>query len=339
MIILADALQTLLDLSPVPLPAAVAPEATPVAALTPAERRLWSAAGRGGRPLRVEVAAPAPLAFWSHAVLVGEAERSQYDALRGLGDLVGDLGGGVACLAGHGRGFHGHRGRTWQAVRGNLHLSAACAPGLDARACGLALTALPAVATIESLLAVARWRERPALKWVNDVIASGRKVAGVLTATQSARGRVTALVVGVGLNVARAPAVPPGLFVPAVGALPELVQPPAPPLPQCLAALLERLAGWIRRTGVDGPAPLLDAYRRHSLVVGREVLVWEEGLPEDATREALPEPVRRGRVIGIDDDLALRLEGQAEPVRRGRLVLVATGERDAAGPAPDESHA
>jgi len=56
---------------------------------------------------------------------------------------------------------------------------------------GLAL--LDAIATINGL--------RGDLKWPNDVLISGRKVAGILAETQAAGGRLRYVVVGIGLNV------------------------------------------------------------------------------------------------------------------------------------------
>lgn len=40
------------------------------------------------------------------------------------------------------------------------------------------------------------------VKWPNDVLANGRKLAGILVESQLTNGRVAALIVGVGLNVA-----------------------------------------------------------------------------------------------------------------------------------------
>ena len=59
---------------------------------------------------------------------------------------------------------------------------------------------------------------------------------------------------------------------------------------------------------------LLDDYRRRCTVLGRPVAIHEDA-PEG--RE-----VARGRVAGITDDLALRLDGREEPVRGGRLIEI-----------------
>ncbi|HSD52290.1 MAG TPA: biotin--[acetyl-CoA-carboxylase] ligase, partial [Candidatus Methylomirabilis sp.] len=41
----------------------------------------------------------------------------------------------------------------------------------------------------------------PRLKWPNDVLVDGKKVAGILTETASLEGRVSYVVVGIGINV------------------------------------------------------------------------------------------------------------------------------------------
>jgi biotin-(acetyl-CoA carboxylase) ligase len=48
------------------------------------------------------------------------------------------------------------------------------------------------------------------VKWPNDILVRGRKLAGVLTESSSSSGRVDWVVVGIGVNVAVAPATSPG---------------------------------------------------------------------------------------------------------------------------------
>jgi hypothetical protein len=76
----------------------------------------------------------------------------------------------------------------------------------------------------------------------------------------------------------------------------------------------------------DGPGPLLDAYRDASLVIGREVCVFEESedgeIPAGGRSAALlPGGVLRGTVRGIAADLSLILEGVETPVASGRVAF------------------
>jgi biotin-[acetyl-CoA-carboxylase] ligase BirA-like protein len=326
MIVLADSPLSARELAPIDLGDAAAAAVT-IDALSPHEAELWRIAGCGARVVRYEREAPSALAYFSHAVVVDAASGSQFDALRS--PAWNPRGGtpAVACVAGTGSGFHGHRGRAWATAPGNLHLSLACDPELDVAPCGLALTALPAVAVVETLATLGPWRGAPAIKWVNDVWIAGRKVGGVLTATHALRGRQTRLVLGIGLNVARAPAVVADRFVPMVGALPELALGRPPSLRACFAGVLTRVAAWLARLRAEGPAALLDAYRATSLVIGQDVEIWAEEPLAHGRAAQTAEPLYRGKVVGIDDDLALRLADQPEPVRRGRLALPRAGSR------------
>ncbi len=73
---------------------------------------------------------------------------------------------------------------------------------------------LPVVALVDAVRAVTGGALRPGIKWVNDVLVDGRKIGGVLTSTQTQGDRVSAVLLGIGLNVATAPPVPPTPFVP-----------------------------------------------------------------------------------------------------------------------------
>ena len=119
---------------------------------------------------------------------------------------------------------------------------------LPAAAFAPLLPALPAVAVAEAVAALGQGQLSPGIKWVNDVLLSERKVAGVLTALRTHRGQITAVVLGVGLNVTEVPEVP--VDVAAVkptslrAALPQRVPTLEMVLEAVLAALARRLSTW-----------------------------------------------------------------------------------------------
>lgn len=293
--------------------ALLAPVAPPAAApVVAAAREVWRAIAGPADPVAGAFADD----FWRAACVVRQAGASQFDALRTLLAAGFRPPGPLFTLAGEGRGFHGQRGRDWAAAPGNLHLCAALLPsGLPAEQ-ALALTMLPAVAAVDALGTLGGGAARPGIKWVNDILLDGRKVGGVLTAAQSLDGGVGWAVLGIGLNVAVAPPVPPTPFVPAVGCL--ATWRPGLALRDVLAALLRAIARRSRELEREGPAPLLAAYRAASVIIGRPVSVW----PEEADG-AVPSggPRARGVVRAIHGDLSLELAGVPEPVRSGRLVL------------------
>lgn len=290
-----------------------------VDSLPASDRALWRALGAGDRLWRGPGSDPGPPGYWSRALIVAEAPRSQFDALREL--LAGglDLPGPTACAALSGRGFHGQRDRPWLAAPGNLHLCAAIPePGLPARDAG-SLTMLPAVALVEAVRATTGERLRPGIKWVNDVLLDGRKIGGVLTATQTQGDNVRSVLVGIGLNVSTTPSVPSTPFVPSVGSLAEAGS--RVTWADACAGVLSALGRWMTQIARAGPAALLDAYRDASLVVGREVCVFEESTDGQATAGSRPSPRLRGIVRGIAPDLSLLLEGVETPVASGRLAF------------------
>ncbi len=289
-------------------------------ALPPADRALWRALGGGERPWRGTARDPGPPGFWTRAVVVADAPSSQFDALR-VALVAGlELAGPTACLALTGRGFRGQRGRPWATAPGNLHLCAVLPdPGVAAREAG-SLPMLPAVALADAIRTMSGGSVRPGIKWVNDVLVDGRKVGGVLTATQTRGDRVDAILLGIGLNVATAPPVPPTPFVPAVSCLAAAGV--AVTWADAASAVLSALARRAVELARDGPKTLLEAYRGASVVVGREVCVLPDPEPSGETPiEAPPSPARRGIVRGIAADLSLILEGVETPVASGRLAF------------------
>ena len=290
-----------------------------VNSLLEADQALWRALGSGARVWRSEGRDPGPAGLWSRALIVAEAPASQFDTLRErLGSGLA-LSGPTACLALSGRRFHGQRGRPWVAAPGNLHLCAVFpSPSLAARD-ALSATMLPAVALVDAVRAMIGGSRRPGIKWVNDVLLDERKIGGVLTATQTQGDRLSLVLLGIGLNVARSPPVPPTPFVPAVGCLAEAGAEVtlADAFDSVLAALGQRYADLVSH----GPEGLLEAYRHASLVIGREVCLWEESLGEATPEGPWPPPFLRGTVRGIAPDLSLILEGSPTPVRKGRLAF------------------
>jgi biotin-(acetyl-CoA carboxylase) ligase len=291
-------------------PVATSAEASEVATA----RAVWQAIGGLGEPSTGVFADD----FWHCACVVKEAAASQFDALRALLATGFRPPGPLFTLAGEGRGFHGQCGRTWAAAPGNLHLCAALSPADLPAEHVLALTMLPAVAAVDAIAGLGGGAGCAGIKWVNDVVLDGRKVGGVLTAAQTLGGRVGWAVLGIGLNVAVAPDVPPTPFVPAVGCLASYRS--GLPLREVLAALLRALAQRCRELELEGPAPLLAAYRAASVIIGHPVSVW----PEEADGlDAFGRPRARGIVQAINGDLSLTLAGEPEPVRSGRLVIEA----------------
>jgi BirA family biotin operon repressor/biotin-[acetyl-CoA-carboxylase] ligase len=169
---------------------------------------------------------------------------------------------GTLVTAGEQHSGRGRQGRTWSAPPGRALLLS------------LVLRDPPALLPLAAALAVAEVAgPDAAIKWPNDVLVDGRKVAGILAEGRPHEGWA---VLGIGLNVAlRVEELPAELHETAgtLGLEPADLE---PTLARLLAALERALA-------LDAGA-LLKAYRARDALAGREV-AWAGG---------------HGRAAGID---------------------------------------
>ena len=122
------------------------------------------------------------------------------------------------------------------------------------------------------------------IKWPNDVLAGGRKVAGILTELAADPDRVQWVVLGVGVNVNAEPSdFPEELRAIATSIAAERKE----PVPRALfaAALLGTLEGWLDRHAREGFAPVREAWRALSGTLGREVRVSQGGVEQEGVAE------------------------------------------------------
>jgi len=265
--------------------------------------------------------------FWDQLFLVGNSTTSQYDILRNFFSRHPDQSDRLACLAVSGDNFHGQHHRPWQAVAGNLHLSVSVPLDLPSGPCSLAWTMLPAVAVMHTLnqLKITDDAEDGdcGIKWVNDVLWGGRKLAGVISSVVSENGRLRRGFLGIGLNVAIAPQLPEGEISQAVTCLHQQLLPNHTQLGSILELVLLSLAELISHfesnsqeiSAVGSPDYFFQEYRRFSLVVGRQVRILTDPLNGPETE------ICQGKVLNINPDLSLVVEGYPHPVSEGRLYF------------------
>ena len=209
----------------------------------------------------------------------------------------------TAVLAREQVGGRGRGGRRWESLTGNLHLSvllpeAGARPGLLPLACG--------VAVAECL---GGWGLAAELKWPNDVLVRGSKLAGVLVEAGSTAGRIQDVVAGVGVNLERVPALAAEAAQPATSV--RALTGRAPGLALAASDLLRALAAWHARLLAE-PAAVLAAWRE------RSVPWWGETVEVRSAGQGL-----RGRLAGLEPDGALLLElpgGARERVTAGEML-------------------
>jgi BirA family biotin operon repressor/biotin-[acetyl-CoA-carboxylase] ligase len=253
---------------------------------------------------------------WSHAFIVKEAPSSHFDQLIGLSQRNVELPDGIICHAGSSRKLHGQRGRPWTALEGNIHLSVFLAPKRKIKGFHVGFPVLAAVSLIDTLNSLEGLEGRAKIKWVNDVLIDGAKVAGFLVHTLSSQDTVLAAILGIGLNVEKTPEVEPDPFVPKVGSLMDYVQDPSiTHKKKVLLKLLDTLDKNYTRLLEGRCQDLLDAYRTHSLIIGHEVKILSD------TPGKEPKEIASGIVQEIGENLELYLEGEKKPVTKGRLIL------------------
>lgn len=194
----------------------------------------------------------------------------------------------------------GRLGRTWHAGLGDaltFSLLWRFESGL-AKLAGLSLAVGVAVMRALAELGV----PGAALKWPNDVLLNDGKLAGILLEAQGDMLGPSAVVIGVGLNLAVPEAMRERIDQ-AVSALASLDM-PAPERNLVLAVLLKQLLAVLHVFAERGFAPLRAEWERYHLFQARQV------------RLLLPDGSQViGTVLGATDDGALRLAtGQGERI-------------------------
>jgi len=280
-----------------------------------ATKKAWLAIGGTANAAPVTASG---VAQWRQIMAVGRSPVSQFDGLRELIQAGQAPPTPFACIAFTGDGFHGNRGRPWQALEGNLHLTVLFSPNRPAREMGVGLSIVPSLAVADALSQFDALGKAISIKWINDILLDGKKVSGVITSTLAKGEQIEHAILGIGINIAATPTLTPGRFVQPPVSLREAAPDALITLPVFLPILLERLAKRHKQLLAAGPGPLLADYVARSCVIGRRVEIWEETAGEIDS----PAVISTGRVETILADLALKLEGQAEPVRRGRLVFI-----------------
>jgi BirA family transcriptional regulator, biotin operon repressor / biotin---[acetyl-CoA-carboxylase] ligase len=208
-------------------------------------------------------------------------------------------------------GGKGRRGRVWSSPSGvNLYCSVVLRPAIMPHEAPQ-LTFLSAVAVARAIAQATALE--PEIKWPNDVLISGRKVAGLLNEMSAETDRVNFVILGIGVNLNMTPAqFPAEVRTPATSLLLEQG------LPVNRAQFAARMLGELDRLYTDflhhGFGPVRDEWQQRCNANGREVVVSEAGV----------ETVR-GMFHGIDGDGALLLrfpDGTVERILSGDVRVV-----------------
>ena len=192
-------------------------------------------------------------------------------------------------------GGKGRQGRAWLSPAGNLHASTLVRLRRDdAPAPTLALVAAVALQEVVAIYAPA-----VQIKWPNDLMFDGAKLAGILL-----ERRDDAVILGFGVNLARHPE---GLDRPATSLAALAGMAPDPAL--FLEILARNFSRWLARWRQDGLAPVRAAWLAAAHPVGTP----------------LATPEGEGLFDGLDESGALKLrlaDGSLRVIHAGDVFLL-----------------
>ena len=212
---------------------------------------------------------------------VAETGSTNADLLARAAASTSGLDGPVLLLAGSQTAGRGRAGRPWQSAPG-ASLTFSLAWKFD---CALPqLVGLPLAVGVAIAEALHACGVDARLKWPNDVLLDGRKLAGILIETAAAKNGLWAII-GIGINLA----LPPHLAERIGNAATGLPSPDVAP-DDLLAALLDALAQALTEFGDTGLAPFTGRWNALHAWSGEQVAVLDRG-----------EVRQQGAAVGIDD--------------------------------------
>lgn len=226
--------------------------------------------------------------------------------------LEGAPAGTVVIAESQTRG-RGRMSRSWVSPPGeNLYLSLVLKPPIAPRKAPF-LTYVGAVATAEAL--AENFSLEVSLKWPNDILANGRKLAGLLNEVKAESNRVVFAVLGFGVNLnVDQEAFPPGLRGKATSVMGELGH--SVSRVGFARCLLESIEAWYETFLMRGHESIIEKWEALAQIRGKSIEVRCFGV------------IHRGVADGLDRDGALVLRGRA-----GEKIRVVAG--DLREPIPD----
>ncbi|OBF30298.1 biotin--[acetyl-CoA-carboxylase] ligase [Mycobacterium sp. ACS1612] len=247
--------------------------------------------------LRGSLAAP-----WRQLEVVERTESTNADLLARA--AAGETIAGAVLIAEHQTAGRGRNGRVWTSPGAQLTMSVGVDPGAVSPDAWGWLPLATGVAVVDAVAAVDG--VEAGLKWPNDVLARGRKLAGILTEVAAAQRFI---VIGIGLNVTLRDDEVPDAQATSLRSLGV----EAPDRTELARALLRELGRRIDRWQAAGgaDAELIAQYRARSVTIGSQV------------RAILPggrDVVGVARSIDEQGRLHIDSDGDEVPVSAGDIV-------------------
>ena len=217
---------------------------------------------------------------------------------------------GTVLIADHQTGGRGRMGRNFHSPSGfGIYMSVILRPGC-APADLMHLTCAAAVAMCDAVETSCGFR--PGIKWTNDLVFGGRKLAGILTELAlTPGGSVDYAIVGIGINCCQKETDFPEEIRAIAGSL-EYVSGKRFDRAKIAAAMMDALYRMDQEL-LNQKQETLARYRRDCATLGKEVSVLKaDGIP------------RHGRAVDMDDEGALVIrfsDGTTEHVNSGEVSI------------------
>ena len=218
----------------------------------------------------------------------------------------GDAPEGTVIIAENQTRGRGRMGRNWSSPKGDgiyasLILRPVMSPGGAPR-----ITLMTAVAVADALLSQIELELK--IKWPNDILVKGKKLAGILTEISTEMDAVNYILVGLGLNVNIAPESFPeeirekatSLFIETGERFPRV---------KLMRAYLEQFEKYYEMFKRNDFFPIMHRWKQLSGIVGQKIRVDVMGR------------THVGKVVDIDDDGVLILKDN-----QGRLQRIFSGD-------------
>ena len=202
----------------------------------------------------------------------------------------------------------GRRGRTWVSPPGCLYLSVVLRPRLHPSN-AFYLTMLAAIAVLDGVYGEAGLTCQ--VKWPNDILVGGKKLAGILTETSTTGDSLDFAVVGIGLNVNLDATAFPEIARTATSLSGELGRDVS--RAPVLASVLGQMERWYDELRAGNTALIYRHWRDSLAYIGQLVMVahesgsWE-GIAEDADADGtliLRQADGRVRRVTVGDVMAI----------------------------------
>ncbi len=220
---------------------------------------------------------------------------------------LSDAPHGTVLIAGHQSAGRGRLGRSFDSpMDQGVYLSALLRPDCSPAEL-MHLTCAAAVAACDAIESVCGIR--PGIKWTNDLVVHGRKIAGILTELVHGPAGFGAII-GIGINCGQSAEDFPPEIRDMAASLSMVTGKPVDRF--ALAAALVDALETMDRNLLTGKDSLMNRYRASCITLGRDICLVRS------------DTVRYGHAMGITDDGALLVrfsDGHTEAVASGEVSV------------------